>query len=141
MTNHPKECCPGENYHAEFGVTAEDCKREQTTSQLEAPGAGPGLHECEPSTDRPDVCRHCGLLLPPGPRSECDPIECNWEAAYWHEQEKRTQAEAAVAARDAKLAAVAKLCDEHEHGALRWADPLPVPEWIPLVRAAIGAAS
>lgn len=27
------------------------------------------------------------------------------------------------------------LCDRHEWGALRWEDPLPVPEWIAEVRA------
>ena len=53
------------------------------------------------------------------------------EAAYWHAAAQR--AESAVEA-------VQALCSEHERGALRWADPLPVPPWISLVREAISAA-
>lgn len=41
----------------------------------------------------------------------------------------------------AAIARVEALCDRHESGALRWADPLPVPEWIPLVRAAVRGES
>jgi hypothetical protein len=37
------------------------------------------------------------------------------------------------------LDAVLELADKAEHGALRWADPLPVPEWVPRVREAISA--
>jgi hypothetical protein len=33
--------------------------------------------------------------------------------------------------------AVRALCEKAEHGALRWADPLPVPEWVGKVRAAL----
>lgn|ERR1017187_9298790 len=40
----------------------------------------------------------------------------------------------------AALEAVMDLAAKHEHGALRWQDPLPVPEWIPLVREAISRA-
>lgn len=36
-----------------------------------------------------------------------------------------------------RIEAALALADKHEHGALRWADPLPVPEWIPLIRAAL----
>lgn len=39
------------------------------------------------------------------------------------------------AAQQAKtIEALRILCDEHAHGALRWEHPLPIPEWIPLVR-------
>ena len=38
-----------------------------------------------------------------------------------------------VAAVEAVLAVAAK----HEHGATRWADPLPVPTWIPELREAV----
>lgn len=37
----------------------------------------------------------------------------------------------------ASLAAVAAVCDKHEQGAERWDDPLPTPEWIPEIRAAL----
>jgi hypothetical protein len=40
----------------------------------------------------------------------------------------------------AALEAVLALAAKHEHGALRWQDPLPVPEWIPQVRGAIAGA-
>jgi hypothetical protein len=40
----------------------------------------------------------------------------------------------------AALDAVLALATKREHGALRWQDPLPVPEWIPEVRAAIAGA-
>jgi hypothetical protein len=36
----------------------------------------------------------------------------------------------------ARLKAVLDLCDQAEHGALRWRHPLPVPEWVSRVRAA-----
>lgn len=32
--------------------------------------------------------------------------------------------------------AVHEVCDEAEQGAARWKDPLPVPEWVAVVRAA-----
>ena len=35
------------------------------------------------------------------------------------------------------LAAVSDLTDRAEHGVLRWADPLPVPEWVEHVRTAV----
>jgi hypothetical protein len=35
--------------------------------------------------------------------------------------------------------ALENLCAKHEHGATRWQDPLPVPEWIPLVRGVLAA--
>lgn len=35
------------------------------------------------------------------------------------------------------LAAVSDLADRAENGALRWADPLPVPEWVEQVRTAV----
>jgi hypothetical protein len=37
------------------------------------------------------------------------------------------------AAVDAALA----ICDRHEHGATRWAEPLDIPEWIAEIRAAL----
>jgi hypothetical protein len=37
----------------------------------------------------------------------------------------------------AALRAVLALADRWEHGALRWADPLPVPPYVALVRDAI----
>lgn len=35
------------------------------------------------------------------------------------------------------LEAVLKLADKGEHGATRWADPLPVPVWVHAVRRAV----
>jgi hypothetical protein len=43
----------------------------------------------------------------------------------------------AAARTAAALDAVMALAAKHEHGALRWQDPLPVPGWIPEVRAAM----
>jgi hypothetical protein len=40
----------------------------------------------------------------------------------------------------AALEAVLALAAKHEHGALRWLDPLPVPEWIQQVRDTITTA-
>lgn len=39
----------------------------------------------------------------------------------------------------AAIERVLRLAAGHEHGALRWADPLPVPPWIPQLRVAIAA--
>ena len=39
----------------------------------------------------------------------------------------------------AAIDAVEAVCAKHEHGATRWADPLPVPEWIKEIRTAIGS--
>lgn len=51
-----------------------------------------------------------------------------------------------LAAHDASLEAVARKLDElraltdlHEQGATRWADPLPIPTWVPLVREILEA--
>jgi hypothetical protein len=38
------------------------------------------------------------------------------------------------------LRAVIDEADKAEHGATRWADPLPVPEWVDTIRAAISTA-
>lgn len=38
------------------------------------------------------------------------------------------------------LAAVSELRNRAEHGALRWAEPLPVPEWVKRVRTAVTLA-
>jgi hypothetical protein len=38
----------------------------------------------------------------------------------------------------AKVERVAALADKWEHGALRWADPLPVPPEVGLIREALG---
>jgi hypothetical protein len=38
------------------------------------------------------------------------------------------------------LRAVLDKCDEHEHGATRWENPLPVPSWIAEFRTAIASA-
>lgn len=54
-------------------------------------------------------------------------------------QELRVAASSEAQQLQAQRQSVLDLCDKHEHGALRWQDPLPVPEWIPLVRAAAGA--
>jgi len=40
----------------------------------------------------------------------------------------------------ARLSAVLGLCDHEERNAMRWQDPIPVPEWVaPVQRAALGA--
>lgn len=39
----------------------------------------------------------------------------------------------------AALTAVLDLAAKHRHGALRWEDPLPVPEWVGLVESAVAA--
>lgn len=44
-----------------------------------------------------------------------------------------------VRRRDAAIAAVLRLSDEWERGATRWANPLPVPPEVELLRAAIAA--
>lgn len=41
----------------------------------------------------------------------------------------------------ARLDAVRAVCDAAEHQATRWADPLPVPDWVATVRAAIAPAT
>jgi len=41
---------------------------------------------------------------------------------------------AELARYQAAVRAVRQFADKHEHGALRWEDPLPVPEWIPPLR-------
>ncbi len=38
---------------------------------------------------------------------------------------------------DERIAAALAVCARHEHGALRWADPLPVPAWVREVREAL----
>lgn len=40
---------------------------------------------------------------------------------------------------EARIIAALDICDRHERGALRWADPLPVPEWVgEMQRALLG---
>lgn len=56
-------------------------------------------------------------------------------ADEWDRLAHRERARAQAA--EQKIAAALALCDKHEKGATRWADPLPVPEWIPLIRAAL----
>jgi hypothetical protein len=34
----------------------------------------------------------------------------------------------------ARIDAVLTICDRHERGAMRWADPLPVPSWVPQIQ-------
>jgi len=46
-----------------------------------------------------------------------------------------------VAELEAAVQGVSDLADAAEHGALRWADPLPVPEWVPRVRAVLKSPS
>ena len=39
----------------------------------------------------------------------------------------------------ARLSAVLDLCDREQRNAMRWRDPIPVPEWVaPVQRAALG---
>ncbi|HET6916265.1 MAG TPA: hypothetical protein VFH56_09280, partial [Acidimicrobiales bacterium] len=59
------------------------------------------------------------------------------EAEHADATARAEAAEAALADLRAKVEAV---CARHEHGALRWAEPLPVPPWIAEVRAALAAA-
>ena len=51
--------------------------------------------------------------------------------------EARQAAEAERDQLSAQLDRVHEVCDRGEWGAVRWADPLPVPEWVDRVRAAI----
>lgn len=37
----------------------------------------------------------------------------------------------------ARIDAALDICDRHERGALRWEDPLPVPEWVREMQAAL----
>jgi hypothetical protein len=37
----------------------------------------------------------------------------------------------------ATLEAVLELAAQHEQGAQRWAEPLPVPQWVTLIRSAV----
>jgi hypothetical protein len=48
----------------------------------------------------------------------------------------RRQALREVAAAEDRIAAVLAVCDQAEKGATRWEQPLPVPEWVAVVRAA-----
>lgn len=44
-----------------------------------------------------------------------------------------------MSAVNARLSAVLDLCDREERNAMRWANPIPVPEWVaPVQRAALG---
>jgi hypothetical protein len=49
--------------------------------------------------------------------------------------------EARLVEAEAVIQAVRDFADWAEHGALRWADPLPVPEWVPRVRSLLYAPS
>lgn len=46
-----------------------------------------------------------------------------------------------TAALEGRLLEVLAVCDRAERDSLRWEQPLPVPEWVPLVRAAAGVAA
>lgn len=59
------------------------------------------------------------------------------EPAAWHlyraDQKRANNAEA-------RLARIAEICDAAEHGATRWEDPLPVPEWVSRIRTVLDGA-
>lgn len=55
--------------------------------------------------------------------------------------QQRDQALARVRELEQQLAAVRAVCDQAEHQATRWQDPLPVPGWVSDVRAALDDAS
>jgi hypothetical protein len=61
-----------------------------------------------------------------------------------HAEETARKLRARTAERDelkSRLSAVLDLCDREQRGAMRWQDPLPVPEWVAVVqRAALGDA-
>ena len=49
----------------------------------------------------------------------------------------RRKAEVRAEQAEVRLAAARALADRAEHGATRWADPLPVPEWVGALRAVL----
>lgn len=51
----------------------------------------------------------------------------------------RAEAAAERDALQARLNAVLDICDREQRNAMRWQDPIPVPEWVaPVQRAALG---
>ena len=74
-------------------------------------------------------CRMQGtLFLGSGGYVTCSSLSC-------------PEPEAATNALDGAVSRVAALCDAAEREALRWADPLPVPEWVASVREALDGAA
>jgi hypothetical protein len=79
---------------------------------------------------------HCGTCGFVADTCQCQPKQCGcWPLhgppkAPWVPVEKR------LAAAEERLVAVLSLCDAAERGALRWEQPLPVPEWVHQVREA-----
>jgi hypothetical protein len=66
--------------------------------------------------------------------------ECGLPPELHRSPEGTCEIEYAAAALLGVVEAVLALAAEHEQGALRWADPLLVPGWIPLLRGVISSA-
>lgn len=84
----------------------------------------------------PELRGHCGpcLVAWTGDVNRCP--ECGQPSTEaLHAQ--LVDAEAWAAQLTDQRAAVLALADKAEHGATRWADPLPVPEWVHQVRLAL----
>lgn len=68
----------------------------------------------------------------------------NWQSEEDGKKRWRDRAKAAEAERDAlkaRIDAVLDLCDREQRNAMRWEDPIPVPEWVaPVQRILLGDA-
>lgn len=64
-----------------------------------------------------------------------------WITSATEAMDKLRESEARRVELEAVIQAVRDLADKAEHGATRWADPLPVPEWVDRVRAVLTSPS